>query len=341
MVGASIGIALSPAGRLGAEELIRDADAAMYRAKAKGGGAVELFDESMRSQVLRRLRTETLLRQSLDTDRFEVVYQPIHDLRDSSVVGVEALVRWDHPERGLVGPDEFLAVAEETGLIVPLGAWVVDQACRQVGQWTAAATAQGRHLDLTLAVNLSARQLSHGELVGTVARAFAILGEQEEHPALCLELRESVLNEEPMSAVSTLERLRQMGVRIGIDDFGTGAASLGDVKHLPIDVLKVDRDFVSGVDASAGDAVIIAAVIRLAEDLGLTVIAEGVETAEQADLLRRLGCRQAQGYHFSRPQRAEDVALAARRGRQLSAGGDRHPGYGLRRTRPMPCVALT
>jgi EAL domain-containing protein (putative c-di-GMP-specific phosphodiesterase class I) len=207
-----------------------------------------------------------------------------------------------------VGPEEFLAVAEETGLIVPLGAWVVDEACRQVGEWTAAAAAQGRQLDLTLAVNLSARELSNGELIGTVERAYSILGDQVEHPGLCLELRESVLNEEPMSAVSTLERLRQLGVRIGIDDFGTGAASLGDVKHLPIDVLKVDRDFVSGVDATQGDAVIIAAVIRLAEDLGLTVIAEGVETAEQAEWLRRLGCRQAQGYHFSHPLRAGSVA---------------------------------
>jgi EAL domain-containing protein (putative c-di-GMP-specific phosphodiesterase class I) len=226
-------------------------------------------------------------------------------------VGVEALVRWNHPERGLVGPEEFLPVAEETGLIVPLGAWVVDTACRQVREWTIAAAEQGRNLDLTLAVNLSARQLSHGELVGTMARAFTVLGEGRdtvEQPALCLELRESILTEEPMSAVSTLERLRQLGVRIGIDDFGTGSASLGDVKHLPIDVLKVDRDFVAGVDASSGDAVIVAAVIRLADDLGLTVIAEGVETAEQADWLRRLGCRQAQGFHFSRPQPPEAVA---------------------------------
>jgi diguanylate cyclase (GGDEF)-like protein/PAS domain S-box-containing protein len=313
-IGVSIGIALSPAGRVSPDDMIRDADAAMYRAKGRGGGAVEVFDDSMRSEVVTRLTTETLLRRSLDANRFVVLYQPIHDLTDGHITGVEALARWDHPERGLIGPDEFIAVAEETGLIVPLGAWVVAEACRQVREWTVAAEQDGRGLELSVSVNLSARQLSHGELVDTVAAA---VHELESNPqlegeassaSLCLELAERAIADEPSAAAATLQQLRALGVRIGIDDFGARSSSLGMLRQLPVDVVKVDRNFVSGVEADGGDAVVVAAVIQLAADLGLTVIAEGVETPEQAERLRRLGCPQAQGFHFSRPQRPEEVA---------------------------------
>jgi EAL domain-containing protein (putative c-di-GMP-specific phosphodiesterase class I) len=286
----------------------------MYRAKGRGGGSVEVFDDSMRSEVGSRLATATQLRRSRDAHPVVVLYQPIHDLADGHITGVEALARWDHPERGLVGPDEFIAVAEETGLIVPLGAWVVAEACRQVREWRTAAEADGRGLELSVSVNLSARQLSHGELVDTVAAAVHGLDTKPrlegESPSLslCLELAESTIADEPLSAAKTLQQLRDLGVRIGIDDFGTRSSSLGMLKQLPVDVVKVDRDFVSAVEDEAGDAVVVAAVIQLAADLGLTVIAEGVETPEQAERLRTLGCPQAQGFHFSRPQRPEEVA---------------------------------
>ncbi len=304
-VGMSIGIAFPD--RLTAETdpatLIRDADAAMYRAKERGRGRWEVFDNAMRASAVDRLDIENALRRALERRELRVHYQPVADLRTGEVVGVEALLRWEHTERGLLLPGEFIAVAEETGLIVPIGSWVLEQACRQLVRWDAAVPTA---TPLSLAVNLSGRQLGHPGLVDGIGE---VLGETGIDPARVeLEITESVLMDDVEMSQDTLARLRGLGVRLAVDDFGTGYSSLSYLRRFPVDLLKVDRSFVDGLGSDPSDSAIAAAVISLAHTLGLHAVAEGVETAEQLAELRALGCDRAQGFLLARPAPGDAVA---------------------------------
>jgi diguanylate cyclase (GGDEF)-like protein/PAS domain S-box-containing protein len=299
LVGASIGIALLDPDEE-PDALLRDADAAMYRAKERGRGRIELFDTGMRAWADGRLQTEAGLRRALEGDELEVHYQPIVDLADGSLAALEALVRWRHPERGLLGPDAFIPVAEESGLIVPLGRRVLELACGQAAEWSA--LRPGRP-PLPVHVNLSPRQLHDQSLVERVEATLTATGAV---PAvLALEITESMLIDRGPARLALLERLRDLGVTLLLDDFGTGWSSLSHLAQLPIGGLKVDRSFVAGLDT--GHAPIVDAILRLARALDLPVVAEGIETERQLAELRRLGCRLGQGYLFSRPLPAAEL----------------------------------
>jgi diguanylate cyclase (GGDEF)-like protein/PAS domain S-box-containing protein len=301
-VGVSIGIAFPDAVPADGGTLIRDADAAMYQAKARGRSRWEVFDHDMRGRAVDRLDIENALRRALERRELRIHYQPIVSLETGTIRSVEALVRWEHPERGLLLPDEFIAVAEETGVIVPIGAWVLEQACRQVERWRGTVAA----LDgLSLAVNLSGRQLGDPALVDTVERSLVASGMPANQ--LQLEITESVLMDDVEASQETLVRLRGLGVRLGIDDFGTGYSSMSYLRRFPVDVLKVDRSFVDGLGHDASDSAIVNAIVTLAHTLGLAAVGEGVETYEQLAELRRLGCDFAQGYLISRPGAGEEV----------------------------------
>jgi diguanylate cyclase (GGDEF)-like protein len=296
----SIGIALASGGRVRPESLVENADAAMYRAKARGGGRREVFDQAMRARAKRRLAMHSSLYRAVERGEFRVLYQPIHNLASGRPLGAEALVRWEHPDRGLIEPGEFIALAEETGLIVPIGTQVLREACRQARTWQVA----GRRLGIK--VNLSARQFAHPNLGGVVAE---ILAETGIDPAtVYLEITETVLMEDVESTSTALAQLKSLGVSLTVDDFGTGYSSLAYLKRFPVDELKVDRAFVAGLLSDQEDSAIVAAVINLAHTLGLQSVAEGVETAEQLAKLRELGCDIGQGYYFGRPLPAETMA---------------------------------
>ena len=309
-VTASIGIAIADRTTASPATLIRDADAAMYRAKAQGRAGYELFDDLMRARVVHRLRIETELRTALQRGQIRLAFQPVVALADGSIRGAEALVRWQHPERGLIGPDEFIHVAEESGLIVQLGEQVLEMACVEAASW---AQARPDGPQLSISVNLSVRQVGQPGLVGAVQRALERSG--LEPPLLALEITESVLLEDADGPKETLRALKALGARLILDDFGTGYSSLGYLKRLPLDGLKIDRSFVAGLGADHEDSAIVSAVAGMAAGLDLTVTAEGVETAAQAAELRRLAVQQAQGFHFGRPMPAEDFRrLPARLG---------------------------
>jgi len=282
--------------------LLRDADVAMFAAKELGRGRIEVFDEAMRERTVRRLEVESSLRRALVCGEFRVHYQPLVHFGRSEVIGFESLVRWEHPQRGLVPPDEFLPIAEETGLIVPIGTWVIQEACAQAAQW--AAESDGAK-PLTVGVNVSARQLLHPDFVGVVQGAIA--SAQLDPSLLVLEVTESALVEHHNEAVAVLQELASCGVRVGIDDFGTGQSSLGYLKRLPIDTLKIDQSIVEGLGKDPEDAAVVAAVVSLGHALGLTVTAEGIETTLQLQELRSLGCDLGQGYYFARQQPGEIV----------------------------------
>ncbi len=265
--------------------LLRDADAAMYAAKTAGRGRWHMFDAALHVHAVDQLLIANELHRAVERGELRVFYQPIVDMRDERIVGVEALVRWQHPDRGLIGPDAFIPVAEETGLIVPLGRWVLSAALRQIAQW-------GRS-DVYLAVNLSARQLAEPHLVDQVADLLGRYGVQPEQ--LCLEITETAIVSDMHRALVALSGLKRLGVMLALDDFGQGQSSLANLRRFPVDVIKVDRTFVASM---AEDAQIAAVVIRLGEALGLTVVGEGVETREQAEQLLALGCDIAQGYLF-------------------------------------------
>lgn len=298
-LGASIGISVAQTADERPESLLRDADAAMYRAKELGKGRWELFDENMRATARARLDTENALHRAIDREEFRVHYQPIVSLRDGRCVGAEALVRWQHPERGLVAPGEFVGVGEETGLIVPIGALVIQDACEQAARWK-------REFDhaepFVVSVNLSARQLAQTDLVGRVGDVLERTG--IDPGSLGLEITESVLLDDSDSTVGSILALKQLGVQLSIDDFGTGYSSVGYLKRFPIDAVKVDRSFVDGLGSDPEDTAIVSAVVSLGHALGLTVVAEGVETRTQLDELIALGCDQAQGFYFQAPQPA-------------------------------------
>ena len=292
-VAASIGIVLSTPEHARPDDLLRDADIAMYRAKADGGAGYALFDPTMQAQLLARLALERDLEGALERGEFCLHFQPIVDLDTGRMAEVEALVRWQHPERGLVPPDTFIPVAEEMGVILPLGRWVLGQACQQARRW------HDRGHALVVSVNLSAREFQQRDLVASIA---AILGDADLAPEyLRLEITERLAMRDAPATAATLAALRRLGVQVAIDDFGTGYSSLAYLKRFPVDVLKIDRVFVAGLDTNAEDVAIVRAMVSLARTLGLAVTAEGVETAAQAAQLRALGATHAQGYFFSRP----------------------------------------
>jgi diguanylate cyclase (GGDEF)-like protein len=305
VVTASVGIALSTPGAVAAtpSSLLWDADVAMYRAKDTGRDRVQLFEDGLRAGSLDRFRSEAMLRHALDHDGLRLHYQPLVDLGSGALAGAEALVRLQDPERGLIPPAEFIPVAEETGLVVPLGAWVVSEAAAQAAAWRSL-----QPLDappMTVSINLSGRQLTTPGFAVEVGAAIARSGADASH--LCFEITENTLLDATGAGVTTLERLKELGVRLAIDDFGTGHSSLTWLRRLPADFLKIDRTFVAGLGTDPGDTAIVRAVIDLGQALGLTTIAEGVETPEQLDALRDLGCHWAQGYHLSRPGPPETV----------------------------------
>lgn len=301
-VTASIGIALASDLHQTPEQLLRDADAAMYQAKAKGRSRHEVFDSRLRTRALDRLEVESALRRALVRHELRVHYQPCFALDTGKVTGVEALLRWDHPQRGLLLPAEFLGVAEETGLIVAIGTWVAHQACRQMERLRHELPA---YEGLQVAVNLSARQIGHPNLVDEIAKVLTETGARPD--TLVLEITESVLMDDVPTNATTLRKLKALGVSIAIDDFGTGYSSLAYLRRFPIDILKVDRSFVNGLGADPEDAAIANAVITLAHTLGMEALAEGVENEVQRSELIRLGCDQAQGFLLGRPMSAADL----------------------------------
>ncbi len=279
-----------------AADVMRDADVALYHAKAAGRGRYDVFDETMKVRALERLELEADLRGALERDEFTVYYQPKIALATGHLAGMEALVRWQSPTRGLVSPAAFIPVAEETGLIHPLGQWVLATACRQTRRWNAEAPGTAA---VVVSVNLSPRQFTQPTLVADVARALAESGVDPRQ--VQLEITESVAMGDAAATVETLQRLKELGVQLAIDDFGTGYSSLAYLRRFPIDVLKIDRAFIAGLRPASEDAAIVHAVINLGHALHLRVVAEGVETAEEAAQLRAMGCELGQGYYFARP----------------------------------------
>ena len=292
----SIGIAFTLDREADPDLLIHDADMAMYRAKERGGACYEVFGQSLRARTVKRRQVEDELRVALAEDQLRVAYQPQVELATGRLAGLEALARWDHPERGLVAASEFIRVAEDTGMIHDLGRWVLIQACRDYAAWRVAG-ALGE--DVRIAVNLSPRQLARGEIVDATASALADTGINPRR--LCLEVTEGAVVSHGARAGSVLKRLKALGVGIAIDDFGVGYASLGYLERFPIDILKIDRSLVDGVATEARKQRVVATVMALADTLGLSVVAEGIELPEDAEELIALGCRYGQGFLYARP----------------------------------------
>jgi diguanylate cyclase (GGDEF)-like protein len=294
----SIGVRVTTDPDRSPQDLVRDADTAMYRAKERGRDRCELFDTAMFTDASRRLEIEAGLRVALARDELRLHYQPEVDLASGRVEAVEALLRWEHPERGLLAPGEFISVAEDTGLIVPIGSWVIREACRQAAAWS--------DPPVTMRVNLSARQLRDPGVVDVVRDALHDSG----LPAsdLCLELTESVLMQDMQYSSAALADLRSLGVRLALDDFGTGYSSLAYLRQLRVDLLKIDRSFMPELAARPAEQTIVAAIVAMARSLGLHVTAEGIETVEQFEQVRAMGCDAAQGFLLARPAAPEDVA---------------------------------
>ena len=299
---ASIGIALSSSGYDRAEDILRDADIAMYRAKENGKARYELFDHGMHARAVSRLQLESDLRHAIEQKEFCVYYQPIICLQTGRLSGFEALVRWNHPRRGIVSPADFIPVAEETGLIVPIGQWVLNEACAHVRQWQLNSPS---HRSLSLSVNLSARQVAQPDLLERIKEA---LDASKLNPhCLKLEITESVVMENAEAAALMFKQLRSLGVQLSIDDFGTGYSSLSYLHRFPLNYLKIDRSFVMRLTTD-NDNAIVRTISTLARNLGMEVIAEGIETEEQHQQLKMLGCEYGQGYLFSRPVDNDGVA---------------------------------
>ncbi|HZV59650.1 MAG TPA: GGDEF domain-containing phosphodiesterase, partial [Candidatus Eremiobacteraceae bacterium] len=296
----SIGIAQSNSVYEGPDEMLRDADTAMYHAKSLGKGRYELFDAKMRANVMARLQLETDLRHALERGEFRNFYQPIVNLASGEIAGFEALLRWQHPTRGLLGPIEFIGVVEETGLIREVGWWNLSEACRQISEWRAASPS---NRDLIISVNLSAKQFLQPNLVSDIANLLREISLSPE--ALKLEITESTVMKDPSGAVEMLQEIKSLGVRLAIDDFGTGYSSLSYLHRFPLDTLKIDRSFISSMDDDGDGMEIARTILPMAKNLRLDVVAEGVETIEQFELLKKFNCAYGQGYYFSRPLSAE------------------------------------
>lgn len=292
----SMGLALCSEADTVPSELVRDAEVAMYRAKAKGEGSIEIFDPSMNAQALVRFQMEGELRRAIEREEFVLFYQPLICLRTGLIEGWEALVRWKHPERGMVPPLEFIPLAEETGLIVPIGKWVLEEAMRQASLWN---DRYPSHPPRLMNVNISGRQFQQKELVATVTEALA--ASQFQPSCLKLEITESVMMKDPQASLEAMKVFRGLEIHLVIDDFGTGYSSLSYLKRFPVDTLKVDKSFVDGLGRDAESTAIVGAIISLSKSLGMRVTAEGIETEAQLARLRLLNCDQGQGYFFSRP----------------------------------------
>ncbi|MET8150158.1 bifunctional diguanylate cyclase/phosphodiesterase [Actinoplanes sp. NPDC049668] len=298
-VAVSIGLAAG-ADADNADQLLRNADLAMYRAKSAGGAGLAAYDPQMLTGLLQRLELEADLRLALERNELALHYQPTVDLRTGSIIGFEALVRWHHPTRGMVSPLDFIGIAEATGLIVPMGRWVLAEACRQAVAWGAGSTRR-----LKMSVNVSVRQFEHGDLSATVAEVLAETGLPVDQ--LCLEMTESVLLTDTDENLTQLERLKALGVTLAMDDFGTGYSSLAYLRRYPMDILKIDRSFVDRLGGDREDEALVRTIVRLGKSLGMTTVAEGIEDAVQLAALRELDCDVAQGYLLSRPLPAADA----------------------------------
>lgn len=300
--GVSIGIRMCEGGEDSADALLRDSDTAMYQAKASGKGQHAVFDAAMHETVLHRLEIEHDLQEALSQEQFQLQYQPIVALEDGELLGYEALIRWHHPERGVVMPDEFIPVAEETGLITDIGRWVLREACAQLREWSLSFSRN----DIYISVNISKAQLRAAEFEGEVRSAIADTRIQPHQ--LCLEVTESVIMHESRTVVPVLQQLHDLGVRLAMDDFGTGYSSLASLHRFPIDALKIDKEFIQRLSNNRPYAAIVHAIITLAHNLDLHVIAEGLDASEQLAVLQALECDSAQGYHLGKPANADDAA---------------------------------
>jgi len=303
-ISTSIGIALYPANGVQLRDLITNADAAMYHAKALGRNGYSFFEPAMNANLHERMQLVQDLRQAVTRDEFVLHYQPKFSAPNGRITGAEALLRWMHPTRGLIAPDQFVPLAEKSGLIVPIGEWVLDEACRQMRLWRDAG-----HTDWTVAVNLSPVQFNHAGLIQSVCAALERHTLEPRH--LTLEITETTAMRDVDSSLSILVKLHQMGVSISIDDFGTGYSSLLYLKRLPATELKIDRGFVRDLEQHGEDAAIVSAIVALGQTLKLKVVAEGVETAEQKDFLTQLGCDSLQGYLLGRPVSADQFNAEA------------------------------
>ncbi|MEE2828443.1 MAG: bifunctional diguanylate cyclase/phosphodiesterase [Myxococcota bacterium] len=308
VITASVGIALSTGPRE-AGDLLRDAELAMHRAKARGRGETEVFDVEMHSSAMALLELETDLRGGLERNEFRVYYQPVYELATNSLQGFEALVRWEHPRRGLLAPGAFLEVAEESGLIVPLGSWVLQETCRQLAEWVTIPNAPD---GLSVSVNLSDRQMHRPNLPQEIFEVIDASGLPRERVAL--EITENLMMEHADQAEAALSRLNEGGIHLHLDDFGTGYSSLSYLRRLPLNTLKIDRSFVSRIGAEREDRAVVQAIVMLARGLNLSVIAEGIETEAQLQVIKDLGCEFGQGYFFARPLPPDQASELVRGG---------------------------
>jgi len=308
-IGTSVGVALAPIDGDDPETLLRHGDLALYRAKSEGRGQVSYFEPAMNERIEARRGLENALREAIGRGQFTLAYQPQFDLHDGRLIGVEALLRWPHPQRGLIAPDEFIPLSEETGLIVPIGRWVLQQACRDALRWPG---------HVPVAVNVSAVQFARGALARDVEQALSDTGLPPRR--LELEITETAMIKDPATVLSVLHQLRERGVRIALDDFGAGYSSLSHLRSFPFDQLKIDRSFVRDAPERADLRAIIRGVATIADGMGMRTTAEGVETAEQMAAVRELGCTSVQGYLLGRPMSAEAInALVEQSGRHQAA----------------------
>jgi diguanylate cyclase (GGDEF)-like protein/PAS domain S-box-containing protein len=299
---ASIGLVTNESGYANPDDMLRDADAAMYQAKEAGKARIIVFDQQMHQQALDRLQMEADLREALQNDEFHLVYQPIISLEAGELHGFEALLRWDHPKRGTVSPADFIPIAEDTGLIVPIGEWVLRNACRQLYKWN---YIDRPELPITLNVNLSMRQVCHPNIIETIRSAVEDAGIETQH--LKLEVTESTIIDDRHDMVPLLNQIKDLGISLAMDDFGTGHSSLGNLHRLPVDVLKIDQSFIKSMSANRQLAAVMHAIITLAHELGMQTVAEGIETPEQLVMLQSLDCNFGQGYYFKRPMKTDQA----------------------------------
>jgi diguanylate cyclase (GGDEF)-like protein len=309
VIGVSIGVAVAPTDATESDQLLKSADMALYRAKADGRGTYRFFEPEMDARMQARRALELDLRKAFVKGEFEVYYQPLVNMKNELICGFEALIRWNHPERGMISPADFIPLAEETGLIVPIGEWVLRQACEEAAKWPN---------DISIAVNLSAAQFKTPGLSQTVFNTLAHSGVVADR--LELEITESVLLFNSKSTLDTLHQLRALGVRISMDDFGTGYSSLSYLRSFPFDKIKIDQSFVHNLSTNKDSMAIIRAVVGLGNSLGMVTTGEGVETHEELDYLKREGCTEAQGYLFGKARPAKDAAaLLAKQAAKIKA----------------------